>query len=646
MVDPGEASGRLVGIRTLPDRVANQIAAGEVVERPASVVKELVENALDATATNISVTLRNGGKSFIEVTDDGSGMGRDDSVLAFDRHATSKIRSAEDLKSVTTMGFRGEALPSIASISRLTLQSSLPGSESGVEVTVHGGRLVSVKDAPPLKGARVTVSGLFFNTPVRRKFLRSENVEAGHCLEAVYRQALGRPEVAFRFIREGKLIFDAPVPDAGATKPPFLARIETLPGRKGGGSLLPVSHEYAGMRLEGFVSRPGSVSSGKSAQYVFINNRFIRDRLIGFAVSEAFRSLAPKGRPPSIYLRLTVSPARMDVNVHPSKTEVRFVDSQGVITLVREGLLLALESGGSEYRSSELRGEEKNEAPHASMQGYSRKPVRPAQIRDVWAPAEPKPWVEPVPEVEVESKPTASPASPPKASENREPIEKSSPLPDSACKTPSSDPVTAQKELLMGDPSLPANFTVIGQVFRSFILIEEGDRLMLLDQHTVHERILFEKFSQRYKEGKVDSQKLLFPQEIELQSDDAAVMEGWLDQFSSLGYIIEPFGEGIFVVRAVPALIQDKDHISIILDLVEVAGSFGRTKKIDEVAEEVISVMACRAAVKAGDVLDTAEIDALIGGLKTCRTPYTCPHGRPISVAVEKEDLLKVFLRK
>ncbi len=606
-------------IRALPENVANQIAAGEVVERPASIIKELVENSLDAGATSILVSLRNGGKSMVEVTDNGCGMGRDDAILCFESHATSKIFDWNDLKSIGTLGFRGEALASIASVSRVTLSTSTPGQSAGTEVVIEGGTLRDVKDCAPIPGASIQVKSLFYNTPARRKFLRSENVEASHSREAVVVQALGRPDTGFKLVRDGKPVFES----QGGENNRFGDRIGELFGESLLTELTPVKCAGAGMDIEGFVSRPGISRANRAYQYVFINGRYARDRLIGKAIMEGYRSLMPRGRFPAIFLRLTIAHERVDVNVSPTKTEVRFADGSSVFELVKQGVTNALRavlnSGRSDFAPVGVSFTADSFATpdeHGARQDEIGFHEAVAAIHPGQAGIKPH-------------------------TENEEGQYAPSPSPDVVI------PPERGAELLHFDSAISKNFAIVGQVFRSFILLEEEDRLLLLDQHTVSERINFEKLSTKYGEGQVDSQELLFPTHLELAKHYSEPLSNLVGQFERLGFFIEPFGDTAFALRAVPHLLLEKDYKSVIVDMLDkVPHQNGAIDNLDKVAGDVINVMACRSAVKAGQALSGAEIESLVNQLTLCKLPYTCPHGRPVALTLEKDYLLKGFLRK
>ncbi|MBF0292194.1 MAG: DNA mismatch repair endonuclease MutL [Nitrospinae bacterium] len=609
-------------IKILPDRVVNQIAAGEVVERPASVVKELVENSLDAGARRVFVSIRNGGKSYLEVADDGIGMSRDDAILAFERHATSKIRDADDLMSVATLGFRGEALAAISSVSRTLLSVCQHGAAGGAEVTVEGGRLTDSREGPPIPGARIQVRDLFFNAPARRKFLRSERSEAERVEEVVVRLAIARPDVSFTFVKDGKPELELPALDGDDV---WKKRIEGVFGEKFSSGLIPVSFSLSGLSIAGFISRPGHNLDGAGRQYVYLNGRLIRDRLVSLGVTEGYHSLLPRGARPAYVLFLTVPQGQVDVNVHPAKMEVRFRDGRDVVGLVKSAVLNALISikNGSSAR----------EAFHT--------PAVSGTPHD--APISGDPWMAPAP--------------PSSHRPFREPV--SAMLYETAQTDLAKDgAVRGALDLGEGairsgadmfetfDGSLSPDVRVVGQLFKSFIVAEDGDRTLLLDQHTVHERILRERISSRLESGGVESQELLFPFEIEIPVEAEERVEDSLPILEKLGFTLTQFGSRSYAVRSAPALLAGKDPRQTAMEIVRLAYgplAFAGTGRI---LEESVNVMACRGAVKAGQSLDKREMESLLSQLAECVLPYTCPHGRPVAVVIHRESLLKAFLRK
>ena len=609
-------------IKILPDRVVNQIAAGEVVERPASVVKELLENSLDAGARVVFVSIRNGGKSYLEVADDGGGMSRDDAILAFERHATSKIRDADDLARVSTLGFRGEALAAIASVSRTLMSVCQHGATAGTDVTVEGGRLVDVRDGAPIPGTRIQARDLFFNAPARRKFLRSERPEAERVEEAVVRQAIARPDVSFTFVRDGKPVLEL---SAASGEDALIKRIGGALGEKISSGLIPVSHSLSGMSITGFISKPGHNLDGGGRQYVYLNGRLIRDRLVSLGVTEGYHSLLPRGARPAYVLFLAVPPGQVDVNVHPAKMEVRFRDGRDVVGLVKAGVLDAL--------ISLKKGLPARGAAHAP--GAVETAGAGSGSRDPWlAPPPPSPhraFHEPVTAMfyggaEAGGVETART--------------------DTALILEPSSPRSGGEIFETFDGRISPAVRIVGPLFKSFIVAEDGERTLILDQHTVHERILRERISLRLERGAVESQELLFPFEIETPRGFGDRMERSLPILEKLGFTLTEFGSSAYAVRSAPALLAGKDPRQTAMDIIRLAGGPLACATVSRILEESVNIMACRGAVKAGQSLEIREMESLLSQLGECVLPYTCPHGRPVAVVIPRESLLKAFLRK
>lgn len=607
-------------IKILSDRVVNQIAAGEVVERPASVVKELVENSLDAGARVVFVSIRNGGKSYLEVADDGVGMSRDDAIASFERHATSKIRDAEDLMSVSTFGFRGEALAAISSVSRTLMSSCRPGAAAGTDVTVEGGRLMDVRDGPPIPGTRIQVRDLFFNAPARRKFLRGERTEAERVEETVVRQAIVRPDVSFTFVRDGK-----PVLELSASGGPgaLMKRVRETLGEKVSSGLMPVSHSLSGMSVAGFISRPGHNLDGGGGQRVYLNGRPIRDRLVSVGVVEGYHSLLPRGARPAYVLFLTAPPGLVDVNVHPAKMEVRFREGRDVVGLVKAGVLEAL-----------IRL--KNGAPaRGAGQAPGEIETAGAGPRDPWlAPPPPSPrraFHEAVTATLYGETETTGPET------------------GGLDGAPALEPPSFRHGadfFETFDGRISPDVKIVGQLFRSFIVAEDGERTLILDQHTVHERILRERISSRLERGGVESQELLFPFEIEAPRGAVDRVERSLPILEKLGFTLAEFGSHTYAVRSAPAALAGKDPRQTALDIIRLADGPLAFATPGRLLEESVNIMACRGAVKAGQALDMREMESLLSQLGECVLPYTCPHGRPVAVVVPRDGLLRAFLRR
>ena len=582
---PSGAPGRLV--RLLDVHTVNQIAAGEVVERPASVVKELVENALDAGATDVRVELEAAGRRLIRVTDDGHGMPAEAARLALHRHATSKISSAEDLLSVATLGFRGEALPSIASVSRLRLASA---TEDGPRATldVDAG---AVSDAAPEAGPRgtdVAVRDLFHNTPARLKFLKSDSTELSACVEAVSRYALARPDVRFSLSHDGAALL------ATSGSGDLTTTVAEVWGRETARALVPVDSFNGSARVRGLVSPPYFTKPTRSHQWLYVNGRPVRSRTLLAALDQAFRSLTPEKRYPVAVLMLDIDPARLDVNVSPTKSEVKFHSEGGVFDAVRRAVGDALLAAGMvpTLGAVESANDALREAagPGAFAGSFlAQQPLGPGA-------AGPQPSL----------------------------LEEDSPgtLPD----------------LLTG-------LRVFGQIDATFILAENERGVLLIDQHVAHERVLYEKLREQRGSGAVESQALLAPETLHLDPGQALRLFERLDQLRAVGYDLEPFGSDSVIVRAVPGLFRGRQPLDALRDLAsEVADGTGHGC-LTAARDDVFVMAACKMAVKAGDKLGLPEIERLLQDLAETENPYFCPHGRPITIVLPKSDLYRRFKR-
>ncbi len=591
-------------IQILPEQLCNKIAAGEVVERPASVVKELVENALDAGAGEILVEVEGGGKRLIRVTDDGHGMHRDDAFLALERHATSKIRSEEDLFRLNTLGFRGEALPSIASVSRLLLQTRSAESLAGWEIYAEGGTVRRTGEVGIPTGTSVEVRNLFFNTPARRKFLRRDETELGHLAEVVTKQALAHPEVRFRLLHNGRPLLEVH-PEAGLRE-----RVTALLGRQ----LLPDLQEVAvegegGLRLEGLICRPATSRSTATGIFTFVNGRYIRDRVVQHAVMEGFRNLLMKGRYPVAVLFLGIDPALVDVNVHPTKHEVRFRDQRLVhdfiASSVRETLRGADHHRGASPVSPEPEGGQRTpEPPGEGSEGY-RERVQEALARYGGGVAPPRPRG------------------------------------DSLAALPAPLPLGTFEE----KKGFFSSLRVIGQFRGSYLLCQDGDDLVLVDQHAAHERVRFEGLRRQQREGRIESQSLLFPEILELDHRQAALFSENLDELEGLGFKVEPFGPGAFALTALPRVLSGVDALGLVRDVAGELDQQGSSGLAEDALESVLMLMACHGAVKANQELSPAQIRALFGDLDEVDFNAHCPHGRPVMIRLTLAEVERLFKR-
>jgi DNA mismatch repair protein MutL len=658
-------------IHLLSEQVANQIAAGEVIERPASVVKELVENALDARAARVTVEIQAGGRSLIRVTDDGTGMSRDDALLCLERHATSKIQKAEDLAAIATMGFRGEALPSIASVSRFTLttREREGGSPEGTQVVVNGGTIAEVKAAGSAPGTSVEVRQLFFNLPARRKFMRTEETEAAHIQHCLTLAALSFPEVAFTFQKDGRLVWQLPAqPSGAATSSRLEALRERLRSLLGEEKLLSVNFsaalddsfkpdetdifETAGpapstlnpqpstFRVWGFIGSPGVSRATREGQHLFVNRRPVENRGLNYALLEGYHTALMKGRYPVCCLFLEIDPAAVDVNIHPAKREVKFHREFEIRKLaaraVQETLLV-------------FHGQE------AKAPGPKPKVIAQTELQPV--PEIPVPALPNFPE-KLKPLPAAPPQIPPAAQSPLktgyappEPVTSEPTVPSSILHPPSS-PETAVPSTLDLRPStgamplLSVPLRLIGVIGKLYVVLESDRGLVLLDQHAAHERILFEQMLARMESGgAAPSQKLLLPETIELPARDAIFLREQLAALTRLGVGLSEFGERTFLLDALPPFVKTADARRFVLDLVDELKAAGREVNLARLGEHTIAKTVCRHAVKANDPLGGAELENLVEDLRRCAMPYTCPHGRPTLIEMNYRELEKKFGR-
>jgi DNA mismatch repair protein MutL len=623
--------GRIV---VLPPDVASQIAAGEVVERPASVVKELIENSIDAGATRITVRVEEGGKRLIRVSDDGCGMDAEDAVLAFQRHATSKIRDANDLWRITTMGFRGEALPSIAAVSHVELITRPPNAEKGTRVVIEGGILQSVEPVGCPQGTTVTVKGLFFNTPARLKFLKAASTEFAHIAEVVSRYILAFPEISFTLFHGDREVLRH-VPTGDERSP-----LAEVLGREIAQQLVPVNYHEPPYTVRGFISPPTMSKPTRSHQWFFVNNRFVRNKTLAAAVSHAYHGFIPEGRQPIVVLFLDMPPELVDVNVHPAKIEVRFRKESEVQAVVVRALREALVAGQVVPIASFPKKPQPTELPEGTLTlrpptgEQSTLRITQRDLADfrtllrlrfgraeqtIASPAEAA--------IQQQTQPTT--ASAPTA------------VPEAKTPLPRTTPQPSVPFLIVR----PSTLTPIKQLAATYILAEneQGD-LFIISQHRAHERVLFEQLVKRTEGGEVLRQGLVVPFTLNLGQAQAAFVEANLSVLKRAGFELEPFGRNTFIVRTVPVVIAQRDYEQLLHDLIDelTAGEFPTS---GELFHDLLAVVACKAAIKAGDVLSNEEMEHLLDDLLSLENPTLCPHGQPIIIALTKSELDKRFER-
>jgi len=638
-------------IRLLPEQVANQIAAGEVVERPASVVKELVENSLDAGATRITVEIQAGGRSLVRVTDDGFGMSRDDALLCLERHATSKIRRAEDLSSIATMGFRGEALPSIASVSRFTLttREREGNSPEATQIVINGGKILEVKVAGSAPGTAVEVRQIFFNLPARRKFLRSEETEAAHIQHYLTLAALAHPAVAFTFSKDGRVIWQLPAVNTGTDAAGRLSSLrERMRAIQGGEQKLlavdfsaelpeaaqfeePESSSLPQFRIWGFIGAPGVSRSTREDQHLFVNRRPVENRGLNFALLEGYHTSLMKGRYPVCCLFLEIDPAAVDVNIHPAKREVKFHQEAQVRRLTAQAVretLLKFHTGTAQKPASPP-----TLAPAVST---DKSPVPETPELPQFTPPPPAPRaIPPADKIPAwPARPSIEPARP-------TPEPRTSPARPVASVTPSEPPTPAAPVPLLNVP-----LRLVGVIGRLYVVLESDRGLVLLDQHAAHERILFEQMLDRLEQqGNAFSQKLLLPETVELSVRDAHFLRQQLSELTRMGVGLSEFGERTFLLDALPPFVKVPDARKFVLELVDELKAAGQEVNNLRLGEHTIAKTVCRHAVKANDPLTGPELQNLVDDLRRCAMPYTCPHGRPTLIEMNYRELEKKFGR-
>jgi DNA mismatch repair protein MutL len=590
-------------IRLLPEILASQVAAGEVVERPASVVKELVENSIDAGARKIEVIIRRGGISLVRVVDDGCGMERDDALLSLERHATSKIRTSADLAAIATLGFRGEALPSIASVSRFRLTTREPEAIAGTEIIVAGGRIETVRDAGEAPGTQVEVRSLFYNLPARRKFLRSENTESRNIEHQLHLQATGHPEIAFAFVRDDRIAFQLPVAAN------LLERIRDLHGSELVERLLPVEEPLASarIRIRGLIGQAGVSRQSRAQQLVFVNGRAIESPVLTAALREGYHTALMKGQFPVTFLFLELDPSAVDVNVHPAKREVRFRDPAGVREAVVETIRNTLESGRRDW------------------QQQFQKPIAPPETAPLPVAAQP-----------------AAPPQPVEPALNYLIPTSESAQGEGPRKSPEAWPTEAAVDVV----GRSSQFQIIGILNKLYVLMENQDGLVLVDQHAAHERILFEELRRRMEEQGVPSQRLLLAQTFDLAPRDAEWVERNTATLQKMGIGIEPFGANTFKIDSLPTFLEVSDPVSFMRKVIDGLKSASNGSSPLRLGEDMIAKTVCRHAVKANDPLGYLEVEKLISDLLQCDLPYCCPHGRPTMIQISLAELEKKFGRK
>ena len=667
-------------IRVLPEALANKIAAGEVIERPASVVKELLENALDAGALSVEIDIQAGGRRLIRVQDDGEGMIADDALLAFERHATSKLHRADDLMEIATLGFRGEALPSIASVSRLLLETRHESCQVGTSVEINGAKLATVKEIARPRGTTITMRDLFFNVPARKKFLKSDSTELSHVVNFATQYALAHPEGRFLLRSAGSEVFHL---QAVATQRDRVFQVF-------GGDLLnqlvqisnkvPIFYQdeeaVDGTKtykdwicVHGFISKPEVHKLNRNSLYFFVNRRMVRDKIILHALNEAYRNILPAGIFPAVLLFIEIPYREVDVNVHPSKTEVRFRHQSLLHDFLRDTMRKALmearpqtpfpaarHAPTSHMTESPFDGsavEELGLEPAVSSSGLgARVPGKPEIGPSlVLTPPHSTP-VNAVLEFRTdESLPVSGNSTPNSVSPSSG--EASAQSEETALRTPG-EPESLRPEALRASsqPAAPvlsaqSQFGIVplGQIDNSFIVAADGGALLLIDQHVAHERVLFEKVLRQRRQGKVESQRLLLPLIVEITARQQVILENILPELTACGFEVEPFGRKTIAIKAAPADLSGSDVQQLLSELLEGLERETQAVSLSRLREKIAASVACHAAIKVNMHLEHSKMIWLIDELQKTQYPMSCPHGRPIVLRYEKNEILKAFKR-
>jgi DNA mismatch repair protein MutL len=597
-------------IKVLPDHVINKIAAGEVVERPASVVKELIENSIDAGATEISVDIEQAGRRLIRIRDNGSGMSREDARTAFLRHATSKISSDDDLEAIRTMGFRGEALASIASVSRVRLLTALPGSLSGVLIEIEAGAVRRLEDSASPPGTSIEVADLFYNTPARLKFLKSPATEFSHILISLSRQALAHPSIRFRLTHNKKEVLDLPS-SAGMKE-----RVFQLYGSEISEQVIPFSGGRDSVHVHGLIGRPAYSRSDRTYQDFYVNRRAVKNPSLTHALYGAYGGMLMRDRHPVGFLFIEIDPALVDVNVHPAKAEVRFRNQSQVHDLVRDAVREGLRVQGMPASETGAAGGSHTEGVREALAGY---------LAGQAAGGAPE-----------ERRPSSL------FGRRRSDGEPKMPGTGTGAASPGEPSGLAQSfsTFLSSHDLVP-----LAQVHNSFIIAQSREGMVLVDQHAAHERVLFERLQDQFDAGLVPVQNLLVPDQVELGPAQAGLLAEHLPELDKLGLFVEDYGNGTFVIKAVPSILSGADFKKLLLDILDEVNVHGNSKKMAEFRDEVLSVMACHPAIKVNRHLEQREMEVLLADLFRCRMPHTCPHGRPTVIRFSLDEIKKMFKR-
>lgn len=627
----------------LDEYTINKIAAGEVVDRPASIVKELVENSIDAGATQVTVEIKNGGIKYIKIVDNGSGIKKDDVQIAFERHATSKIRKEEDILNITSMGFRGEALASVAGISKVTLMTKNKDEEIGTKYIVEGGNEVCFEDMGVNQGTTIIVENVFYNVPARYKFLKKDYTEAGYIEDVMTRLALVHPEIAFKYINNGKSV----ITTTGDGK--IDMTIYSIFGKDTMQNIIPVNYEYEGRKITGVIGNPKLARSTRQYEFTYINDRFVKDKMMSKAIEDAFDQALSIGKFPFAVINVSINPSEVDVNVHPAKLEVKFQDESAIYSVIYHGVRNAVKS----YEESISPFREKTISNAAVYSPYASNEYQPIS-NDFSVNEEVHTYTGNSRDTNIDISSNMS------SVEINEPVRtyesyNESPVSQNVSETnikPNNDLIgqynldieEAQEKIDEVEKS-KINYKFVGNVFNTYIIIEINDRMYIIDQHAAHERLLYERIKANYYSKSRETQMLLVPTLVELKNVEKELVDNNKEMFENAGFIIEDFGDNGIKISGIPNVGYDLDYKEMFLDGVDELMGASKTTK-EEKEKRFLATLACKAAVKGNMNISKEEQISLLDEMMKLDNPFTCPHGRPTAYELSKYEIERRFLRK
>lgn len=616
-------------IQLLDKNTINKIAAGEVVERPSSVVKELVENAIDALSSTITIEIKEGGTSSIRITDNGIGIPSEQVKTAFLSHATSKIKNIEDLESVLSLGFRGEALASIAAVSQIEMTTKTQEEEMGTRIKINGGTVLSLESAVCTEGTTIIVNNLFYNVPARKKFLKKPSVESGYISEMIYKLALGHPEVSFKYINNGTTILHT------SGNNDLKACIFYVYGKETSLKMLPIEYSNEHYKIKGLIGKPETARANRSYENLFINGRFIRNSTVSSAVEAAYKTRILAGKFPLYVFNLEISPSFIDVNVHPAKLEVRFHDEEAVYEFIYSAVLNILQNN---MAIPEMKLESKSSIPITQLirEEAIQEKLPENLMKDVKPKAESfHSLIEPKKAEQPSFQKTiVQEGKKPYKVKVLEQEEK-----ESSFKTKEKTEITKSYEPFF------SQYRIIGQLFYTYWLIEQSNSLFIVDQHSAHERILFEQLMKQFKKETVASQRLLQPMMMNLSGLESEVYKENADLFQKFGFEVEVFGKNVYVLHSVPFIFKNPVNVSFFIEMIDTLKEDSTIETIYDAKLLSVATMACKAAVKANDKLSIQEAVSMIEELLKLEDPFHCPHGRPTIIEITKYELEKKFKR-